>query len=81
MWRESTLGRGITRFQIFDTGDTNFDISDLVDPNSTVADCGIAIYKDDGSITGVFDEQDSRVLMTGLPRLETMAWMNPDGSG
>ena len=64
-------------FQVFDTGTTNFQITDLVDPNSTVADCGIALYKDDGAITGVFDAQDTRVLMTGLPRLETMAWMNP----
>ncbi|NLF16963.1 MAG: hypothetical protein GX595_06870, partial [Lentisphaerae bacterium] len=75
------LGRNVSfnhiAFQIYDTGDANFQISDLVDPNATVDDCGIAIYKDNGSITGVFDPQDTRVRMTGLPRLETMAWMNP----
>ncbi|MFA6931450.1 MAG: hypothetical protein WCT05_14085, partial [Lentisphaeria bacterium] len=61
-------------FQVIDSGNT-FTLSDLVEPDSSGADCGIAIYKDNGD--GIFnDETDTRVSTSSdqLPTISTMTW-------
>jgi len=68
------------RVHILDDGVKNFDITDLIsisnafDPlaecNDPNGGCGIALYKDDGLVPGVFDNLDSRVTMRAIPTLE-----------
>ncbi|MCM8768816.1 MAG: hypothetical protein NC911_03925, partial [Candidatus Omnitrophica bacterium] len=79
------------RVHILDQGTLNFDITDLIslsnayDPLSECNDpnggCGIALYKDDGLIPGVFDSLDSRVKMRAIPTLESHPGFTGDPGG